>query len=172
MKKMIEGRSVEWLKAEVLNTAYAEGYRFMCDGDYAITDGTDPWSGMPNTTQNAYFFDSGEEAEAFAIKQIWVFNSDIHADVYKIPEHTETRAEREAREAKEKAEKEARKLARDTAKAEAEGMSVEAWRERQKELAKARRYRREAENMKAEIERLKAEIEWRERRATEIETKK
>lgn len=172
MMKMIKDRDVRWLKAEVLNTAYAEGYRFMCNGDYATTSGLDPWSGMPNTTQNAYFFDNREEAEAFAVKQVWVFNKDIHADVYEIPEHTETRAEREAREAKEKAEKEARKLARDTAKAEAEGMSVEAWRKRQKELAKAWSYRKEAEHMKAEIERLKIEIEWRERRALEIETKK
>ena len=172
MKKMIKDKDVRWLNAEIMNTAYAEGYRFMCNGDYATTGGTDSWSGMPNTTQNAYFFDNREEAEAFAVKQIWVFNSDIRADVYEIPEHTETKAERKAREAKEKAEKEAKKLARDTVKAEAEGMSVEAWRERQKELAKARRYRKEAEGMKAEIERLKAEIEWRERRALEIEIKK
>ena len=169
---MIKDRDVRWLKAEVLNTAYAEGYRFMCDGDYAITNGIDPWSGMPNTTQNAYFFDNREEAEAFAEKQVWVFNKNTHADVYEIPEHTETWAECRAREAKEKAEKEARKLAKDTAKAEAEGMTVEAWRERQKELAKAKRYRKEAESMKAEIKKLKAEIEWRERKALEIETKK
>lgn len=172
MKKMIKNESAKWLSAKTLNTAYAEGYRFVCDGDYETTDSTDPWSGMPNTTQNVYFFDTRAEAEAFAEKQIWVFNDEIHAEVYEIPEHTETRAEREAREAKEKAEQEARKLARDTAKAEAEGMSVEAWRERQKELARARKYRREVESMKAEIERLKAEIEWKERRAFEIENKK
>lgn len=169
MMKMIEDKDVRWMRAELKNEAYAEGYRFMCNGDYDTTDGVDPWSGMPNTTQNAYFFDTREEAEAFAVKQVWVFNPDIHADVYEIPAHTETNAERETRETAEKAAKEARKLARDTEKAEAAGMTVEAWRARQKELAKARRYRKEAEAMKAEIEKLKAEIEWRERRAAEIE---
>ena len=169
MMKMIENRDARWLNAEVKNAAYAEGYRFMCNGDYSMADGVDPWSGMPNTTQNTYFFDTREEAEAFAEKQVWVFNPNVHADVYEIPEHTETREEYEARMIAEKAAKEARKLARDTEKAKAAGMTVEAWRARQKELAKARRYRKEAEKMEAEIARLQAEIKWRKRRAAEIE---
>ena len=74
--------------AEELNAAYEAGFRYMCEGNYRTTNGTDPWSGMPNTTSDVFAFTTKEEAEAFALAQEWVFNKDIHAKVYEIPAHT------------------------------------------------------------------------------------
>lgn len=63
---------------------YRAGYRYYCDGDYYTTQDIDPWSGMPEVGSNTYFFDNKAEAEAFAITQRWVFNPEMHAEVYQI----------------------------------------------------------------------------------------
>lgn len=153
--------------AEKLNAAYAQGYRFACDGDYKEDGTIDPWSGMPGITQNVYLFDTQEEAEAFAINQKWPF-SGASAKVFELPAHVTTWKEfREAEERKE-AEKKARKAAREAAKAAAAGLSVEEYTERKKKAAKARRYENEAASMEAEILRLKKEIAWRKQKAAEI----
>jgi hypothetical protein len=39
---------------------------------------------MPEVDSNTYFFDNRAEAEAFAMTQRWIFNPDIHANVYEI----------------------------------------------------------------------------------------
>ena len=72
------------INKETMKDLYKIGYRFYCDGDYTTTNTIDPWSGMPDVTRNTYFFDTKEEAEAFAITQRWIFNPDIHATVYAI----------------------------------------------------------------------------------------
>lgn len=153
--------------AEKLNEAYAQGYRFACDGDYKECGIMDPWSGMPEITQNVYLFDTREEAEAFAINQKWPF-SGISAEVFELPPHVTSWKELLEAEEKKEAEKKARKAAKEAAKAAAAGLSVEEYTERKKKAAKARRYENEAASMEAEILRLKKEIAWRKQKAAEI----
>ena len=128
----------------------------MCDGDYETCDTIDPWSGMPDVTQNAYFFDNREEAEAFAAKQIWSFNPDIHADVYKVPEYTKTWAELEAEEAAKKAARKAKREATEKAKAEAAGMTVEEYRAEQNRQRLVRTLEKEIAELEKELARKKA----------------
>ena len=156
MEKVLEKRY--WLAAEENNQAMEEGYKYFVRGDFETLDSTDPWSGMPNVTQNIHLFDNKENAEKYAKEQTWPFNDEIHVEVIEL-ERLETKAEREERKAKEKAEKEARKLARDTAKAEAEGMTVEEWRAEQKKLAKIKKVEAEIKELEAEIARKKSYLE-------------
>ena len=72
------------ISKEIMKDLYKMGYRFYCGGDYKTANTIDPWSGMPDVIQNTYFFDTKEEAEAFAVTQRWIFNSDIHATVYEL----------------------------------------------------------------------------------------
>ncbi|MBQ9213730.1 MAG: hypothetical protein IJ150_07310 [Bacteroidales bacterium] len=156
MEKVLENRY--WLTAEENNQAMEEGYKYFVRGDFETLDSTDPWSGMPNVKKNIHLFDNKENAEKYAEKQTWPFNDEIHGEVIEL-ERLETKAEREEREAKEKAEKEARKLARDTAKAEAEGMTVEEWRAEQKRLAKIKKVEAEIKELETEINRKKSYLE-------------
>jgi hypothetical protein len=56
--KMMMKIEKSWPSPEMKNDLYAEGYRFIVRGDDHIVDGTDPWSGMPNTSNNLYAFDN------------------------------------------------------------------------------------------------------------------
>ena len=152
-----------WPTPEMKNSLYAEGYRFIVRGDDHIVDGTDPWSGMPNTSNNLYAFDNEAEAEAYALTQIMAL-SERHPEVWPIPSHTETFDEWMARDAKEKAEKKARKDARDAKNAEVMGLTVEAYRRYKKDKAIAKK-------VVAEIAELKKEIERKEKYLNELNAK-
>lgn len=162
MMKMIPNMSVKYASptwAKEFNEVYAEGYRFMCDGDYTTSKSIDPWSGMPEVEQNAYFFDTYEEAEAFAEKQKWVFNPDIHSTVYKVPEYTETWEEVKARQEAEKAAKKAKRAAAEKAKADAAGMTVEEYKKAKAKKATISRLEKEIAEMEKELARKKSVLE-------------
>lgn len=142
------------VSAEEKNALYKAGYRYIAEGDYRITKGTDPWSGMPNTTNNIYAFTDKAEAEAFAVTQIWVFNPNIHATVEELPEHTETWDEFREKEAKKKAERKAR----EAAKAAEAGMTVEEYRAEKKRLANIKKIKKEIETLKAVLAKAEADL--------------
>lgn len=148
MKKKIEDT---YATAELLNELYNLGYRYITEGDYATLDTFDPWSGMPNTTNNIYAFDNKEEAEAFAEKQIWVFNDKVHAKVKEIPPHTKTWGEIAKEEAKAKAERKAKAEARKIEKAKAMGLTLEEYKAEEKR-------KREIKIIKKEITALEKEL--------------
>ncbi len=157
MKKLTKN----FANAETKNALYLEGYRFLVEGDYKIAEGLDPSSGMPNVDYNLYAFTNKEEAEAFAKKQNWVFNENVHAKVKEIPNHTETTEEMFARLEREKEERKAKKEAREKAKAEEKGMTLEeykAFKKREKEI----------KTLESKIVETKAELEKMEKRMEEL----
>lgn len=151
MEKVINGTSIS---PEENNTLFEEGFLFKVEGDWEITAGVDGWSGMPNTKGNIHYFTNADEAEAYAAKQTWVFNSDVHGKVEAVS-HMETRAEYEAKMAKIKAEHEAKTIE----KAKALNMTVEEYKAYKSVQAKKKRYAREITELEEEIENLKKEIE-------------
>lgn len=161
MIKRIDNTSNFGINAELKNSLYAEGFRYLCEGDYRTLGSTDPWSGMPNTACNLYFFTDKAEAEAFAKKQIWVFNPNVHATVHELPAHTETWEEIREKEAKAKALKAKRKAEREAAEAKKKGMTVEQLRESKKIAAQKRRYTREIADFEKQIADLQKAIAYR-----------
>ena len=151
MEKIINGTSIS---PEENNALLEEGFLFKVKGDWEITAGIDGWSGMPNTKGNIHYFTNADEAEAYAAKQIWVFNSDVHGIVEAVS-HMETRAEYEAKKAKAKAEREAKIIE----KAKALNMTLEEYKAYKSVQAKKKRYTREIAELEAEIENLKKKIE-------------
>lgn len=151
MEKVINGTSIA---PEENNALFEEGFLFRVEGDWEITAGVDGWSGMPNTKGNIHYFTNADEAEAYAAKQTWVFNSDVHGKVEAVS-HMETRAEYEAKMAKIKAEHEAKTAE----KAKALNMTVEEYKAYKSVQAKKKRYAREIAELEAEIENLKEKIE-------------
>ena len=151
MEKIINGTSIS---PEENNALLEEGFLFRVEGDWEITAGVDGWSGMPNTKGNIHYFTNADEAKAYAAKQVWVFNSDVHGKVEAVS-HMETRAEYEARLIKAKAEREAKTAE----KAKALNMTVEEYKAYKSVQAKKKRYAREIAELEAEIENLKEEIE-------------
>ena len=151
MEKVINGTSIS---PEENNTLFEEGFLFRVEGDWEITAGVDGWSGMPNTKGNIHYFTNADEAEAYAAKQTWVFNSDVHGKVEAVS-YMETRAEYEAKMAKIKAEHEAKTAE----KAKALNMTVEEYKAYKSVQAKKKRYAREIAELEAEIENLKEKIE-------------
>ena len=151
MEKIINGTSIS---PEENNALLEEGFLFRVKGDWEITAGVDGWSGMPNTKGNIHYFTNADEAEAYAEKQVWVFNSNVHGTVEAVS-HMETRAEYEARLIKAKAEREAKTAE----KAKALNMTVEEYKAYKSVQAKKKRYAREIVELEAEIENLKEEIE-------------
>ena len=145
-----------FVNAEEKNDLYKAGYRYIVEGDYRTLDSTDPWSGMPNTTNNIYAFTDKAEAEAFAVTQIWVFNPDVHARVEELPEHTKTWAETLEEEAKKKAERKAKREANEAKKAAEAGMTVEEYKAERKRVALAKRVANEIAELEAELARKKA----------------
>ena len=141
----------KYIGPDTKNDLYKKGYRFIVNGDYRILDTIDPWSGMPDTTNNVYAFTDRAEAEAFAETQIWVFNPEVHAKVEELPEHTETYKERRAREDKEKAERKAKREAKEAQKAAEVDMTVEEYR-------KAKAHKAQITRVKNEIKRLEDQL--------------
>lgn len=146
------------ISAETLNEMYELGYRYYCDGDYRVLSSTDPWSGMPNVSSNTYFFDNKKEASNFAKRQIWVFNTSVHADVYKIPEHTETSEEYRARLARERDEKEAAKIAKEQKKASDLNMTVEEYHNYKTKKNDINRTKRHISEIELRLEELNKEL--------------
>lgn len=146
----------DYLTAEEKNELYKAGYRYIVNGDYEILGSTDPWSGMPNTTNNVYAFTDKAEAEAFAVTQVWVFNPDVHARVEELPEHTKTWAEVPEEEAKKKAERKAKKEANEARKAAAAGMTVEEYKAERKRVARIKTVTNEIAALEAELAQKKA----------------
>ena len=151
MEKIINGTSIS---PEENNALLEEGFLFRVKGDWEITAGVAGWSGMPNTKGNIHYFTNADEAEAYAAKQVWVFNSNVHGTVEAVS-HMETHAEYEARLIKAKAEREAKTAE----KAKALNMTVEEYKAYKSVQAKKKRYAREIAELEAEIENLKEEIE-------------
>ena len=151
MEKIISGTSIS---PEENNALLEEGFLFKVKGDWEITAGIDGWSGMPNTKGNIHYFTNADEAEAYAEKQMWVFNSDVHGTV-EVVSHMETRAEYEAKMAKAKSEREAKIIE----KAKALNMTLEEYKAYKSIQAKKKRYTREIAELEAEIENLKKKIE-------------
>ena len=141
---------------EEKNELYAQGYRYLVDGDYAISSGTDPWSGMPNTTNNVYAFSDKAEAEAFAVKQIWVFNSNVHASVEELPPHTDTFEEWKAKEDAKKAQQKARREANERRRASEAGMTVEEYRAEKRRQKAIKTLTEEITALETELARKKA----------------
>lgn len=147
-----------YITAEEKNDLYKTGYRYIVEGDFETLDTTDPWSGMPNTTNNIYAFSDKSEAEALALTQIWVFNPDIHSTVEELPEHTETHAEYLERTAKEKAERKAKAYERDAKKAAKEGITVKEFRTRRAKKAQIKSLQNEIERLEDELKEKKKDL--------------
>ena len=159
---MMKKLGKKYLDAETLNKMYAEGYRYYVRGDFAITEGYDRMSGMPETTNNVYVFTDKGEAEIRAAKETWVFNPNIHGEVVAIPPHTKTWAEREAEMEAEKAARIAKRKANEAKRAAEAGMTVEEY--------KAERARKNRiETIKGEINRLKETLAKKEALLRELE---
>jgi uncharacterized radical SAM superfamily Fe-S cluster-containing enzyme len=153
MKKKIEK---SYTNAELLNELYNLGFRYITEGDYVTLDTFDPWSGMPNVACNLYAFDNKEEAEAFAEKQIWVFNDKIHAKVKEIPPHTKTWGEIAEEEAKAKAERKAKAEAKQLEKAKAMGLTLEKYKEEENRKRKIKKVKKEIATLEEELAEKKA----------------
>lgn len=156
MRMMIDSRIAT---AELLNELYNLGYRFITECDYKITEFIEPLSGMPCVDCHLCAFDNKEEAEAFAEKQIWVFNKNIHATVKEIPPHTQTKEEWYEEFTKEQADKKAKKVARDTEKAKAEGLTLEEYRAKKSLQRRIRKAKNEIADLEEELANKKKYLE-------------
>lgn len=140
-----------FVTAEEKNDLYEAGYRYIVEGDYEILDTIDPWSGMPNISKNIYAFTDRAEAEDFAVTQVCPFNSNLHASVDELPEHTQTRAEALEEQAKMAAERKAKKEANEAKKATEAGMTVEAYKAECKRLARIKKVKNEIAALETEL---------------------
>lgn len=93
-----------------------EGYKFRVDCDF-VNNPTD-LSGMTDIDNNVAVFTDRAEAEAFAAKQVWPFNPNIHGSVEEL-EWGETYKEMIERLGREALERETKKIADEKAKNEA-----------------------------------------------------
>lgn len=153
-------QSVSKLSPEDMNALYSLGYRYFCEGDYKELETIDPWSGMPDTTNNVYVFtaDEKEKAEAFAKTQHWVFNSSVTAKVKAIPKHTETATEYLARLDRAEAQRKATREANDKAKAEKAGMTLEEFKKERVRQANIKRAKTEIEKIEEELKYVKRKL--------------
>lgn len=154
MTKVIQGI---YVTTKEHNKAVEEGYKFYVVGDWVMTDTIDPWSGMPNIDGNTHYFTDREEAQEYAQKQTWVFNSDIHGTVEEAT-HRETEEEVAERVRKEEIEEANKKKQKEITKAKEMGMTVEEYRGYKKIDTKKKRYQREIKKMEEEIARMQKEI--------------
>lgn len=145
-----------FVNAKEKNDLYKAGYRYIVEGDYKILDSIDAWSGMPNTTNNIYAFTDKAEAEAFAVTQTWVFNSEVHARVEELPEHTKTWDEIREEKDKARAERKAKREANEAKKAADAGMTVEEYKAERKRINLVKRVTKEIAKLEAELVRKKA----------------
>jgi len=155
MKELVATRIAN---AELLNEMYEKGYRYYCEYGYRESGYDDAWSGMPDITNDLYFFDSKMEAEAVAITQKWYFNEDIHAEVCVIPKHSETFKEWKERKEKEKAERKAQNAERLKAKAEKEGLSIEEYKHLRNRNRKLKKMREAVENLAEALAKAEKEL--------------
>lgn len=155
---MMRKIETEYLRPAELDTLYAEGFRFRCDGDYKLTGLQDP-SGYPCFTNNIYVFTDRTDANAFAEKQIYPINPSIHALVYEIPAHTETLEERRIKEAEKKAKAKAERERKEAEKARKANMTVEEYRAEKKRLATIKRREKAIADLKNNIEADKRRLE-------------
>ena len=150
-------KNIGFVDAELNNKMYAEGYKFYCHGDFKVLNSIDPWSGMPNVDSNTYFFDTKEEANTFANANLYPF-SNTPAVVRELAEHLDTWEEKKVKKEKARIEAKAKKLAKETAKAEALGMSLEEYKEMVKKEKKIKALKKDIANLESELEELKAEL--------------
>ena len=146
----------DFITAEQNNALMALGYAWKVKGDWKTTDRVDAWSGMPEVTGSTHYFTDRTEAEAYAVTQTWVFNSNIHGTVEAV-EHMETRKEWEERMAREEAEKEAKRAQRKAEK-EARDLAKGITPEMRKAMTAKKRHETEIRKLTEEIERLTARI--------------
>lgn len=146
-----------YVNAEKNNELFEMGFKFKVQGDWRIIEGTDPWSGMPNTTGNTHYFTDRNEAENYAKKQTWVFNDDIHGIVEKVT-RKETHAEYEARIAEERKIKNEKRVCKEIENANALGITVEEYRILKKINTTKKRYEKEIAEMENKIAKMKIEI--------------
>lgn len=100
-----------------------EGYKYSVDCDFTTCDTIDPWSGMPDIDNNMAVFTDKAEAEAFAAKQVWPFDHNVHGEVKELV-WGEAYMKMGTRLAREKAERKAKRKAKEAEKAAAAGMTV------------------------------------------------
>lgn len=113
----------DYCPVEKNNELLEKGFKWRCHGDYEITGGIDPWSGLPYTSSTLNYFDSYAEAERFAKAQTHPLFPSFRFQVVEV-QRRETQAERKA---KEEATKQKRaKTEQD--KAEALGFTVKEYR--------------------------------------------
>ena len=138
-------------------TLITEGYKYSVDCDFITTNTTDPWSGMSNVDNNVAVFTDKAEAEAFAAKQVWPFNPNVHGKVEEL-RWGETWAEMEVREAREKAERKAKREAKEAEKAAAAGMTVAKYKAAKAKAAKRAKLEKEIAALEAELAAKRAEL--------------
>ena len=148
-----------YVSAEEKNSLYKAGYRYIVEGDYKVLSSIDPWSGMPETTNNVYAFSDKAEAETFAVTQIWVFNKDIHAEVVELPEHTKTWDEIHEEQKQKEAERKAKRKATEERKAAEAGLTVEEYRKEKAKKSTITRLKREIDELEKELAKKKAILE-------------
>ena len=134
-----------------------EGYKFRVDCDFTTCGTTDPWSGMPDIDNNVAVFTDKAEAEAFAAKQVWPFNPNVHGKVEKL-HWGETWAEMEARIAREKAERKAKREAKEAEKAATAGMTVAEYKAAKAKAVKRARLEKEITELEKELAAKRAEL--------------
>lgn len=81
MTTMVKGLYTSHKMDETMSKA---GYRYKVEGDWYTLDRFDPMDGMPVVDGNTHYFTNKPEADAYALAQVWVFNSDLHGFVEKI----------------------------------------------------------------------------------------
>lgn len=158
IKTMMTKIYESYINAERKNDLYKAGYRYIVECDYRTLETTDPWSGMPNTTNNICAFTDKAEAEAFALTQIWVFNPDVHASVEELPEHTRTWDEINAEEVKRRADLKAKKAEAEARNAAKAGMTVEEYRAKKNKERYIKTLARDLAKAEAEVERLREKL--------------
>ncbi len=72
------------MTTEENNEMLAKGFKYFVKGEWKVLESKDPRDRMPNTTGTIRFFTEEEEAKAYAEKQVWVFNSNVHGKVEKL----------------------------------------------------------------------------------------
>lgn len=134
-----------------------EGYKFRVDCDFTTCGTTDPWSGMPDIDNNVAVFTDKTEAEAFAAKQVWPFNPNVHGKVEEL-HWGETWAEMEERMAREKAERKAKREAKEAEKAATAGMTVAEYKAAKAKATKRARLEKEIAELEKELAAKRAEL--------------
>ena len=116
----------KFIAAEEYNELFDKGYHYYVEGDWEASESIEPWSGMPYVDGNIHFFINKADAEAYAARQTWVFNRDIHGEVKEMTTKWKTDAELAAEREKEKNIKRKKKLEKEVKKLQAELTKLQA----------------------------------------------